>query len=459
MKEPILEPAFEYLIPALRVMSGGGAGQLNLVRAAEAPASNVVESYAVVPRFSDPRVLMPLAATPAVWRSVLRQYAAGAASPVARAAARVLGAASWVGMTPLFLRDRVSVVTDRRDIRATPLHGFLAKVLGRDDFVVSLRLAPGRPNSKPVVQVVARDGSVLAYAKFGWDELTRRLVRREADVLTELGPLCRKTPIRVPEILHKGPWTDFETLIVAPLVGSGRTPRAVSDIPAAAIQALAALRPPLTARLGESAVWRRIRAEAKDFAPAMPAHARQVVEAACQSVESRWGDTPVRLGQSHGDWIPPNISVLAGGACNIWDWERGDPDAPLGIDTMQFILFLELRRQFAEKAVCQRLEAFGREALGSQGLNPRDAHMLLTLSLLRSLLWFGEARKSGRSEDEDSRFTRTLEECLRYGPSPNSPQESGVHLNVKGHGTRELHGSAVGNAVPHDESAPTLSGT
>ena len=440
-------------------MSGGDTGQMNLVRASEAPTSNVVEQYAVVPRFGDPRVLMPLAATPAVWRAVLGQYAAGAASPVARAAARILGAASWIGMTPHLLRDRVSVVTDGRDVRATPLHGFLAKVLGRDDFVVSLRLAPGRPNSKPVVQVVAKDGGVLAYAKFGWDELTRRLVHREADVLTELGPLCHKTPVRVPGIIHKGPWTDFETLIVDPLSGKGRTPRAISDIPAAAVQALAALRPPQTARLAESAVWRRIRAEAKDFAPAMPGHARQVVEAACQFVENRWGDTPVRLGQSHGDWIPPNISVLADGTCNIWDWERGDPDAPLGIDTMQFILFLELRRQFAEKAVCQRLEALGREALGSQGLNPLDAPMLLTLSLLRSLLWFGEARKAGRSEDEDSRFTRTLEECLRYSPNPKLPLESGGHLKVKGHWPRDSHGSAVGNIVPQDEAAPTLLGT
>jgi hypothetical protein len=137
-------------------------------------------------------------------------------------------------MTSFLLRDRISVVAERGGVAETPLHEFLAEVLGRNDFVTSLRLAPGRPNSKPIVQAVANDGRVLAFGKFGWEPLTRRLVHQEGNVLAELGPLCQGTSINVPEVLYHGSWRDFEVLVVAPLTDKGRTPRSLSEIPVTA---------------------------------------------------------------------------------------------------------------------------------------------------------------------------------------------------------------------------------
>jgi len=136
-------------------------------------------------------------------------------------------------MQPM-LRHRLAIITTADNLAETPLHAFLSTILGRSDFVTSLRLAPGRPNSKPVVQAVAHDGSVLGYAKFGWEKLTCRLMRHEAVVLRDLRLLTQGSAFRVPEVIHAGEWQGLETVVLAPLDCKGRTPRAFADLPVAA---------------------------------------------------------------------------------------------------------------------------------------------------------------------------------------------------------------------------------
>lgn len=420
MRKTSLETVFHDLDPALRVLSGGDAGLLRLVSGKTVPGAHIIEQYAAVPRLSDPRALLPLAATALAWPAILGQHAAGAANPIARAAARILEIASKFGMAPLFLRDRVSVVANASDLLHTPLHDFLGDVLGRRDFFTSFRIAPRRPNGKPVVQAVAHDGTVLAYAKFGWEKLTRRLVQHEAAVLDELAPLTRGTALHVPKIIYKGAWHGFETLVVAPLSDGGRTPRTLLDLPLAAADAMGNLRPERCERLGDSAFWRRTTTQAALLAPMLGMHACGVVLQACSAIEERWGDVRLQIGQSHGDWIPPNISIRPDAGFNVWDWERSEDDIPLGIDTMQFILFLEARRHTLDRRPGWRALARGREALRDHGLQKKQVTLLTCLSLLRSILWFGEAREAGRDEDEDQQFVMMLEECLYSNPDKAS---------------------------------------
>ena len=403
------------LQPALRVLSGGRPGRLRLAMAGQDAGLPALERYAAVPSLADPRVLLPLDATQAAWRAVLAQHAAGAANPAARLAARALSFAA-PGWGSLLLRDRVTVAALRGDLAETPLHRFLADVLGRDDFVTSLRLAPGRPNGKPVAQAVAPDGTVLAYAKFGWEDLTRRLIKREAAVLAELAPRASGLPLKLPPVLHAGAWGDLETLVLAPLSCMGRTPRSPARVPVGACVALAALGPRSVGRLGESPFWRRTAAEAAEVAPALSQHARHATLEACRLVEARWGDAELVFGQSHGDFIPPNISVRRDGAFNVWDWERSAADVPLGVDAMQFILFLELRR--SPRRLGEPLLSYARKALTEHGLDPTHAPVLLALSLLRSILWFGEAHAAGRAGEEDGRFTAALEAILASWRGP-----------------------------------------
>jgi len=131
--------------------------------------------------------------------------------------------------------------------------------------------------------------------------------------------------------------------------------------------------------------------------------------AACAVIEDWWGDIEVPMGRNHGDWIPPNISIRTDGAFNVWDWERSGRDVPLGIDTMQFILFVESLRRKPGRTLAGRVNTYGQAALSRHGLDPRTSGLLSVLSLLGSILWYGEARAAGREQEEDSRFIGTLE--------------------------------------------------
>src|SRR3546814_2815085 len=95
----------------------------------------MLERYAVVPGFFNPRVLLPLDGSEAALGAALAQHASGAASPVARAAARGLHLANRLGLAQSFLRRRTTVGTGAPARIEPGLHGFLADVLGHTNFL------------------------------------------------------------------------------------------------------------------------------------------------------------------------------------------------------------------------------------------------------------------------------------------------------------------------------------
>src|SRR5690606_7035322 len=101
----------------------------------------------------------------------------------------------------------------------------------------------------------------LAYANFGCEALTRRLVRHEAEVLDELAVLTSGSPLKVPRVLFSGAWRGIETLVLNPLVGQRLQVRSVSDLPVEMAIALAELRERSFAELGHSACWHRLAAQ------------------------------------------------------------------------------------------------------------------------------------------------------------------------------------------------------
>jgi hypothetical protein len=59
-----------------------------------------------------------------------------------------------------------------------------------------------------------------------------------------------------------------------------------------------------------------------------------------------------------------------------------------------------------------RVRRYGGEALGRHGLDPANLTLLVTLNLLETVLWRGEARQAGRGEEEGDRFVRALAAVL-----------------------------------------------
>jgi hypothetical protein len=395
--------------PLIRVMSRDRPQDLSVQCGDGAGCHSVLERYAVVPSLQNPRALLPLDGAGAVLGTALGQHAAGAASPFVRAAARGLQLANLLGLARPLLRHRLTVASIDPERRETELHAFLGDVLGRKDFVTGVRIAPRRPNGKPVIQAIGPDGTVRAYAKFGCEALTRRLVRHEAEALAELAGLTRGSFLRVPPVLFSGEWNGMEVIVLAPLSGHRVRLRSVSDMPVEACIALAALRPSARVPLGDSAFWRRTKAQIANIVPVLSDREQDVVVAACDRLE-RWTDSCLWVGQCHGDWIPANISEASDGCYNVWDWELSDAGVPLGIDPMHFILQWELRSGRVSDSVAGRLLRLGREALHHQGLDPRRAPLLVTLNLLRMIVLWGEARIIAPALGEgDRRYIRVLE--------------------------------------------------
>lgn len=417
-----------FLSPAMQVLAGGDKTRFRFVRDGARTADKVITRYAAVPSLADPRALLVLDTSPAAWRTALEPHAQGAASGSARFVARLLRVASLFGLGAGLFRDRVALVTTGRETES-PLHRFLAETLDIEDFHANLRLAPGRPNSKPVVQVVSRSGEVLAFAKFGWESLTKRLIRSEANTLRTLSREVHDSPIHVPDVLHSGEWNGLETLIVAPLKGMGRTPWRSEDEVVDAEIALARIAPGGHARLSDSAFWERIRGDVSRLANLLEPAAAQVMVSATDWLEREWGDSDLWLGRSHGDWIPPNISIRRDGGFNVWDWERSEADVPLGVDTLQFILFDEMRNSPISADLVRRVDLRGRRALSAQALEPDLVRLLAPLSLLRSLLWFGEAIEAKRGGAEDSQFAAALNAFLEEYRNAGAPERNAVEAN------------------------------
>src|SRR3546814_19817048 len=101
--------------------------------------------------------------------------------------------------------------------------------------------------------------------------------------------------------------------------------------------ALAGLRQRSFAELGDSTFWRRSTAQLERVMPSLDERGREVLVTARNEIEDRWGGASLPMGQCHGDWIPPNMSVARDGSYTMWDWELSDGDHTLGIDPQHFI--------------------------------------------------------------------------------------------------------------------------
>ena len=85
-----------------------------------------------------------------------------------------------------------------------------------------------RPNLKPVLQIMTPEGAVLAYAKLGWNPLTRALVENEAAALRAWSQASPRS-LSVPELLFEGIWNGMAITVMSPFPNrywgrSGRAP-------------------------------------------------------------------------------------------------------------------------------------------------------------------------------------------------------------------------------------------
>lgn len=312
----------------------------------------LAEAYLPLPRAASPRLLVPLGSARAAAAALSRNH--DATSRKSRLVKAGLGAGLRLGLAQRLLPDRVQVAVAEGiagELRRSLLTEELREVFGRRDLHVAVILGTPRPNRKPVLQVLSRDGEVLGYVKAAWNDLTRSLVRNEAGVLAELG---RRPPgsFTAPRLLHHGPWGGLELLAASPLPHTVRPREAqVFEPPLPVIREVAALPGVSEAPLAESPYWAGVRARlaARAVVDSAPDPLGPIVE----HVQSRFGRTALRFGAWHGDFTPWNMARLdargpgargvpeeagrpRGQRIFVWDWERSGP-APVGLDLLHFL--------------------------------------------------------------------------------------------------------------------------
>ena len=390
----------------------GGNDAVHARRRGEGPAPagfRPTEAYLVLPRATNPRLLVPLRSTRAAAAALARNH--DATSKKSRLVKTALAAGLRVGLTQRLMPDRVdiSVAGDLApgQLAGSLLSEHLREVFARPDAEMAVILGPPRLNRKPVLQVLSGQGEVLGYVKAAWNDLTRGLVRNEARVLDDLRRLPHSafTP---PGLVHHGPWGRLELLAASALPHTVRPAEAqVFDPPMAVIAEVAATWGVSQAPLADHPYWAGVRRRL-DLRQAAPAGTPDPLAPIVSSVEERFGATDLRFGAWHGDFTPWNMARL-GNEVFLWDWERCMP-APVGLDLLHF-LFQSVCR--FEGRNPQRAVEICRERtpglLSRLEVDPATESALWSLYRMELLFRYDEARLAGVLEHQSRIHTGILQ--------------------------------------------------
>jgi hypothetical protein len=317
-----------------------------------------------------------------------------------RAATALLGAGARAGLPQLVGdRVRVSLPVDRatRNQVRPPLTRYLADVLDRDDLAIAVRMGGPRPNRKPVLQILTRSGQVLAYAKVGWNDLTRSLLRNEAEVLGAFAESSAEpASFSVPTLIHAGQCDELDVLVIAPVSPvpwlRGRAP--LPQVLAATFE-LASLKSETRQQLATSGWWQDTRTRLDTLRGFVRDSRFEVLQDLLGLIEQRYGDVELAFGGCHGDWTCWNMG-RRGSKLVVLDWERSGPVVPVGLDAAHydFDAAVMFRKRPPLEAVRQLLDGGG-SLLPVFAPTPRLARLLVALDLLEMVLRFEEARSAG----------------------------------------------------------------
>lgn len=288
-------------------------------------------SYAVVPGFGDPRLLVPLVPGRAAARSVLR-FSASTTYRDGIARAAISGMAR---VSRSFLSDRVVV----EDASRSSLLVHLSEQLGTP-VVASLGVGKPRVNRKPVLQLFDERGGVLGFAKVGHTPRAAADVTAEATALRQVGRR-EWQHLDVPDVVDLSTWRDQPVLVVSALgAGPGQARHDERRPPLAAMDELSAAFDEGAARLAQLPWWTRQQAGA---ALVSDAATRRRLERVLLATSERAGHRLLRVSAWHGDWTPWNMAAGRGRA-RVWDWERFERGVPAGLDRLHYAVNLSTSR-------------------------------------------------------------------------------------------------------------------
>ncbi|MGA8112051.1 MAG: hypothetical protein WCA46_00155, partial [Actinocatenispora sp.] len=271
----------------------------------------VHREFVVLPDVARARLLAPAGDT-RVTVGAVRRYSEPQ-SLTSRLKRRAVVAAFRTGTDGLLLRDRVRIHAPEG---ADHIERFLHGLLGHQ-FELSVHIGPARANRKPVIQLLDDQGRTVAFVKLGVNDLTRTLVRGEAQALLDLADVGFRQ-LRVPTVLATGQWHGHEVLASSALpVEQPRVPLDRARL-VGAMREVAGVVGLHRQPLAESPYWSGLRGR---LAALTDSNDGRTLAAAGHELVSHIGEYRLDFGAWHGDWTPWNMAAVTD-ALLVWDWER-----------------------------------------------------------------------------------------------------------------------------------------
>lgn len=365
------------------------------------PGFELDEQFAVLPAIAGRCLLVSLRSRKGA-SSALTAYNA-LRPPPSRFLRRALSGGLRTGIAQVLLRQKfdvgVALGYPAAHLSGVLLTEHLSDLFGHGPVVVAISGGNG-PYRKPVLQVFSTDGSPIGFVKVGWNDWTRKAVRREAAGLRACASGDRRI-LNAPELIGHYEWRGLDLLVTAPMPARLRRIAVRSPLPdVRVLHEICQLSEPRGRELRSSPWWLGLRARIETVADIA---IRAELGAAASRVEHAGGHTELVFGTCHGDFVPWNLA-WANDRLFAWDWESSEPDAPVGFDAVHFYFQVAFvaKRLPLEEATHAALKAG--PALTSLGV-PAAAHRLVAaLHLLQVCVSNAEADGGTSSGDYRSRL-------------------------------------------------------
>lgn len=279
----------------------------------QSPHSDEI-AYFVIPSSSKPSLLVPVG-VPGAERMLVR-YGGGRLRQAARSMWRRVVRSETSARLPV---RRLCV---RQDPDGIEHH--LAARLGAD-VRMGVLLGPPRANAKPVLQLFDALGTTVAFAKVGVTPLAAELLAQETWALKLVGSDRRRT-FEVPRVIAADSWRNLPVLIqqALPLAQSQLAPQ---EPPVQVMAEIAGLGGITTRPLGAN--WLAEPLPGRDGWFGLDLQPFELLRQRLTRHE-HW---PV--GSWHGDFGPWNMAT-DGSITQVWDWERFEQEAPVGLDAAHY---------------------------------------------------------------------------------------------------------------------------
>ncbi|WP_438874934.1 hypothetical protein [Winogradskya consettensis] len=332
------------------------------VKVGDDPTATV--RYAVIPALGNARFLLPLASARVTAASLLAYNALR--PPKVRAGRAAVGVLARVGLLGLTNAPVLSVHADKPE---DLLSGFLAAELGYGRLHAAIGIRPPDPHHKPTLQLFDDQGRPRGYAKIGWNDGTRAMVRAEAATLAALPAGGGFPP--APQLKLHTQWHGREIAVIEPMPRDVRRIRRPDSPRLDAMLAVARRGGPATAPVPVTGLIAGWRDRAKD--------ADSRIHGFIDKLDT---GLTLEFGDWHGDWVPWNMARHRGGLL-VWDWENRAAGVPVGFDLAHQAFQTALSTHGKPAAACAEavdaaLAAYG-PALGLDAARQRfvaDAYLV-----------------------------------------------------------------------------------